>query len=1145
VEDLILKTGIDNSKVPAGLTQFEAMIDAKVRTISAKLASVGKGLASFGGINGGIHQELNRLESGFSRVTVASTRFTNSLNGMSRTLTGGLGIAGAVGGLGLLEAAFSRALKKAEQFQTAQLSIAAQLQSQYKVVGGGGKALTGVEGFQASLAEATKLNEEIIKRSRINILTYEEQLSSFRAGMAPGANTRGLNPEQIMKVTEQIGVAAKAMGITGEDLANSVRLVMSGRQNLQRSQIGAGLGITNASVKGLTGQAFIDFIGGKTKGFEAGAPEFEKSLSAQLTTFESQIDVWLAKVGQKMFTKLGPALKQFEGFLEGPGGAQLGENLAKLFENILKGVEAIAKSPAIPVLMKFIEFLAANADKLVIGVAFLTFGNILKGLVTTIQFATEWMTKLGSASATTGGEMAAASAGAAGFGRGLSRGPLGGAAGALAAEETAGTAALGQAILGAGLAREIPAYRNVPTTGFIGGASGAGLTPRQQRMLAAPEEEREAANAARFEAEMARQEAIATGFAMQAQGGLGIAEKAPFNWKGFGQAALNRAGGALQGGLYGEIGNLALTSMFPNSPGINALAGTLPLGGAAVMGLRGLTLGGVGMAPVAGAGIAGWGIGSAIQAETNGREFAREDEAEAALAEQQQKYPLAAKMTQLRAQQRKLDAMMVAANERHDAKAYAYLQGRLKDVTDAMRATQEKGGVTFVGNLPRDFSGEIDKQKAIVESYKLGYGPDNQKALRAAQQKMANLQIQQLAAEGKLEVTPGAAGQAAYNWMTNPALKKKYNNQEEYAQFVQANQFIEQQRQKAANEERVRQLQQQAATLPLGGGTKLEDQLNKQLLESEASLRNKRSDFDMPDKAFEKLVQTYKDKIRDEFDLPTKRAEEAIQALTLAGAPEHLAEITKLTIQTTNAKIDAMAGDLEKAGLNIDQIKAEATHQIIGNRILQSLQGLGKTIDEKVSEAIEEKRRQVGEARISAQSADINLQKAQLAPALRVPNLPGYGEMANAIQQKVESERAPMFPSMWANQYEQALRKNNQLQDQEAQLTLQNAQIAKERAGLNLVKVESEYKQALQTVTAMHWQTAQIIGGGPGKAVAIPNVQGGGRAAAQGGSNGIMVQIDQKILNPGVTPEELRKFLQTEIPQAIERFIREKKRAPQ
>lgn len=1124
------------------------MVDSKLKAIQAKISAVGKSFGAGGFFPSSRLSELDQLERGFGRVSVAAGKFSQSINGMSRTLTGGLGIAGAVGGLALLEGAFSRALKKAQEFQTAQLSIAAQLQSQYKVVSGGGQQLTGVEGFQASLAKSQEINQKIIESSRKNILTYQEQLGSFRAGLAPGANIRGLNPDQILKVTEQIGVAAKAMGITGEDLANSVRLVISGRQNLQRSQIGAGLGITNASVKGMTGQAFMDFISNKTKGFQAGAPQFEQSLSAQLTTFESQIDVWLAKVGQKMFTKLAPALKQFEGFLEGPGGAKLGDNLAKLFEGILKGVEAIAKSPAIPILMKFIEFLASNADKLVLGAAFLTFGNILKGLVTTIQGATEWMTKLGASATTAGTDMAAAGAGASSMKGGLSRGPLGGAGGVLAAEELAGTGAMGKFIMGSGLARDIPAYRNVPTTGYVpGGGSGAGLTPKQQRMLAGPESEREAANAARFEQEMARQEAVAAGFQMQAQAGAAGAAggRAPFSLANLGKQAMGRAGGALQYGLYGEIGNLALTSMFPESRAMGALGGVMPYGAAAVGGLQGTTIGGLGAAPIAGAGFAGWGIGSAFQAETNGREFEREDASNAALGEQNEKYPLAAKISGLRAQKRKLTAEL-AAMATPSKEDIAYIESRQKQIEDEIKATQQKGGVTFVGNNPRDFSGEIAKQKDIIKSYGLGYGYDNEQKLREAKQKQANLEIQQLAAEGKLSVTPEAQGQATFNWMKNPGLKKQYNSQEEYAQFVQANQFIEQQKQKAAADAQVRALQQKSALLPAGDGTKLEDQLNKQLLDSEASLRGKRADFNMPDKAFESLVKAYQDKIRDEFDLPTKRAEETIQALTLAGAPEHLAQITQLTIQTTQAKIDDMAGDLEKAGLNIEAIKAQAAHQIIGNRILQSLSTLGQTIDEKVSQAIEEKRRQIGEARLGVQSAGISLERAQLAPALQVPGAPGYSEMAASIKMKVDSDNAPKNPMMWGQQYEAALRRNEQLQAEEQQVTIQNATIAKQRASLNLAKTEAEYKQAMEAVTAMHWQMAKTIGGNQVANISVPAGGGSRGAAAAGGgqAGGIVVHVDQKVATY-IDPKEIEAVVKKAVPEAIDNYIRNKQRTPQ
>lgn len=376
-ETILYQPAIDNSQLAAGLSQMEAMVDAKVKSIQAKMASSGGGkgiVSSFAGAS----PQLQALESQINRVDKSTQGFGRSLDRVAGVLNGGLGIGIAVGGLALLEKSFDKAITKAKQFEVAQLAIAASIASAYKLQGPGGN-IEGGAAFSKAMGDAQKLNKTIIDRQAKNILTYQEQLGAFQSSLNAGAR-KGLSPTQTLDVSEQLAIVAKTLGLRGEEIANASRIALGGATNVSRSTIGRALGISNEDIQKRQGVDLQKFLLDKTKGFQAAGPSFAKSIEGVLSTLEAKIDVFASKVGEKFMKKATPIIETFGAAFESGDADKIANTLADLFGAALKAIETLAHSPAIPLIIKFLEFLSNFGDKLLIVGALSKMASVLGGV---------------------------------------------------------------------------------------------------------------------------------------------------------------------------------------------------------------------------------------------------------------------------------------------------------------------------------------------------------------------------------------------------------------------------------------------------------------------------------------------------------------------------------------------------------------------------------------------------------------------------------------------------------------------------------------------------------------------------------------------------------------------------------------------
>lgn len=392
-----LPLGIDLAALNMGLRNAESLIDASMSRVQARINRVSGPM--IGGTRGGVSGALRTGGNGL----------VSSLTGMG-TLSTGLGIGAAVSGMVLLEQAFARSIRKAKEFQTATLAIAATLGSIGSWQGANGRPLPQSQQAQRNMWEAEKYRQTILTRSAKNILTFDEQLQSFQSGLASGAR-KGLKPDQIMKLTEQTAIVAKTLGLRGEQISNASRLLMGGGVNVARSTIGRALGISNADISTRSGPQLERFLQSKMKGFDQMQSKFEGSIEGMVSTLEAKIDVLSARAGAKFMQGIAPTLKQI-GMLSEPtrdqfdkgakGEAQFTKSLksyqqqsktmdtivnsaAQGFNGLFQGVKAVVESDSFKTLLDILIRISSVSKQIMLAMIFKGIASAVMGATGALQ----------------------------------------------------------------------------------------------------------------------------------------------------------------------------------------------------------------------------------------------------------------------------------------------------------------------------------------------------------------------------------------------------------------------------------------------------------------------------------------------------------------------------------------------------------------------------------------------------------------------------------------------------------------------------------------------------------------------------------------------------------------------------------------
>ena len=926
---IIGEASIDLSGVRTSLAQMDSMVTAAMKNLSAKTATAGaalQGAATFG-IRGAAN--IGTATAGFERMLGVSGRLNQSLDKMTGMFNSGLGIGATVAGMGLLVGGFTKAIEKARQFQTAQLAISAILQSGYKIVTPKGVEATSSEAFLYAQAQSQKYNMQLIERSRKNILTYEEQLQSFQTGLATGAR-KGLQPDQVMKISEDLAVAAKAIGMRGERIADSVRILLGGGVNVSRSQLARVLGIHTADITQRSGEELTQFLGSRIKGFQS--PEvmksFSQSIEAVITTMTSEFDVFFAKIGGKFMKNITPMIQEMGKALSGSGADQAAETITTLFTSIFKAVEAIAKSPAIPIIMKLIGFLAGAADKIIIGAVILKLVSILGSAGSAALKFIGFLNGIGAAAAESAvavNGLAAASGRIGGVGVG---GKGTAVVGSLAATKA-------EAALAAKVAtKEANVLANAPLM------AGAGVAETSAaRSVAA----RKAAKIAATEAKVAA-EAEMTAVP------LSWSDKNVPNYKSMGQKALGVGKSILSRGMYGAMAGMGIEAV-SSMAGTNQGVGADITHGASAAATVGIALSAFPPLAIAASALTALFVGLGSSVKRANEEYAQ---ARSNLETTRTENPQAAKMIDLKIQERQLlqakrrgttqnlDELGInqaspgfslfgmqiggTSGETKDWMGPGLIKGQLKKNREEQAALAKNFSFETSLNRSQEILGAA---QAAAKEAGMGYGSQRDKqqiyyafAVQAAEirKSLAEQSIELIDGDLKdrLKVIDSSRSQITQQQKAGKItdaqeqeLSKKLRLEEDKLQQEQAHRLIEEARQKKDDTLRTFELQRQQTLSGLD--TSIAGRQKTGLIQTEIEMMGKKETLGAE---FPAALAKAKKTFTIEFNAPLQKIENDIKNLQFGVGTEHTVDNLKLSFKALTAKI---AEAVAKHQISLDQ----------------------------------------------------------------------------------------------------------------------------------------------------------------------------------------------------------------------------------
>jgi hypothetical protein len=1068
--------GMDYSQLPKDLAASESLLDSWVNRINQKMASVRSPAANTSGIE--------QMAVSMERLATSSGRLDSVMTKMGRTLSSGVGLIAIAGGFATLERAFDRAIKKAEQFQTVTISIGASLQSAYKFVGGqSGKELSGKDSFLAAMDKAQAVNTEILKRQAKNILTYEEQVRSFQAGILPGAK-RGLTQGQTLDVSERLAIVAKSAGVSGERIPQEVRLALGGGANISRSIIGRLLDIKNKDLEGKKGDDYVKFIGERTKGFGEASGVMSTSIKAQISTFTSKLDVMLAGVGQRAFGQIGPMLQQLSAFLDKGGANKLGDAMANTFSALFKILQNIVQSGALDVIAKFLNLISSFGGELVIIAALGKLAGLLgglRGLAGSFTMGLRDMAVQAEATAV-GLEKDAAAMTEVGAAAGV--GGKGGVAGGFAARGPKGignalTGASSEAMLMSLSAEELATLGLVKTTHANGtpvlrnmkGFEGAGKFANQGRITSAAQQyvggasaesnlgalalgagsaETQSAMAAEEEAAMARKKANRVGAANKLMGALGRGVQ-----------------GLVIGGLAGE----ALESQTEGSKsGVERGVGR-GVSGALEAGLT------VGMAtgnPIAGVVAAGvGGLAKVIKGMFDDADKVAKD-AQQGLDDMLNKHPI------LKGIKEQRDKIAEAHNLQHNDRL------NLGNNNNMLQDTVAGIGKMFGFG---DYTNAASTQNLLTNRTRLGLGLN--KTISGAKGRIGELtdagtaKEQQIKEEedldAQLKLLEAKAANEKLGAQTLPRQLRgldiarqisgvkldKAANEGQLALDAdiskgpgdsEAKQKLQAARQKMeltvvqGMESTILKLGELGKEAFMNGSKYLQERFAKQAeaMKEASSLpvaeRNKfvTKALGEWDRDYKEKTQDLADRIADERDnLKKNRIDRA-----------RLAVLGQFDDQTWGLQQQKMALEQQRAALAPRQAAFQDEEFGMQERgLYQSRRRLQ-----------EDHPFQMREAGFGAQMAGINAQQAQMNLSMFGSGAPQYQAMESAIRYKVDAQIGQEHP-ITPGEYEDTYKKSKELELQRLGIEAQLADDAKKRASLNVGRVEEDYVNALQQIT--------------------------------------------------------------------------------
>lgn len=130
--------------------------------------------------------------------------------------------------------------------ETAQVGITGLVASLTQLTDAEGHVLQGQEAFNAAAGIASDQLQKLQKDSLLTTATFPQLRDAFQAALAPGVEA-GLTLDQIRTLTKDIALAAGAIGLPMEQVAQETRAILEGNIDIN-ARLAQSLGITNQMV---------------------------------------------------------------------------------------------------------------------------------------------------------------------------------------------------------------------------------------------------------------------------------------------------------------------------------------------------------------------------------------------------------------------------------------------------------------------------------------------------------------------------------------------------------------------------------------------------------------------------------------------------------------------------------------------------------------------------------------------------------------------------------------------------------------------------------------------------------------------------------------------------------------------------------
>ena len=277
------------------------------------------------------------------------------------------------------------------EIERATVGLAAQIGAVAEIRDAQGELVDVADRFTIAQGEARR-QVQLLRIDALSAgLAFQGLLDSFQQALGPGLQS-GFEVDQVREFSKQIAIAAKTIGITGDQLAEEVRSILSG--NISReTRVAAALGIRPADIRAAkeTGTLF-EFLTQRFEIYNVAAATAANTFDGLATRFKEGLKLILAAGGIKFFTALkgllADVVKGFVTLNKETEQIDLNPSLVQVVETIAEGLTfAVAEAKELIEEVSSADILnIARGFSLLLTTAASVIGELIQGAAEGLSF---------------------------------------------------------------------------------------------------------------------------------------------------------------------------------------------------------------------------------------------------------------------------------------------------------------------------------------------------------------------------------------------------------------------------------------------------------------------------------------------------------------------------------------------------------------------------------------------------------------------------------------------------------------------------------------------------------------------------------------------------------------------------------------